>query len=146
MKFEEIKSIIMNLIIKPSSSIASIQQNFQAQFPYLKIEFYKVKHETGEASAKENTLSGALILEDVFPKLKEGIITLTPSLKVLELEQLFAKNFGISVQVFHKSGNVWLQTTRTDHWTLLEQNKHAEEKEHPLPDTFIDAMDRQELE
>jgi hypothetical protein len=39
-----------------------------------------------------------------------------------------------------------LQTTRTDDWTLAEQNKHAEEKEHPISAAIIDSMDRQELE
>jgi hypothetical protein len=44
------------------------------------------------------------------------------------------------VQVFRQSGRVWLETTRTDDWTLAEQNKQGEElskykneKEKPFP-------------
>jgi hypothetical protein len=136
----------MNLQINRSKSIASIQDDFQSHFPYLKIEFFNSKHQIGEASSKENVISGLMALSDVNPEIKSGELALLPDLKVGELEQLFADKFGLSAQVFHKSGSIWLQTTRTDDWTLVEQNRHAEEKEHPISTTIIDSMDRQELE
>ena len=43
--------------------------------------------------------------------------------KILESE--FEK-LGINIQLFRKSGNVWLQTTTTDHWSIAQQNKEAE--------------------
>ena len=69
-------------------------------------------------------------------------------MKVAELENAFAKSFGFAVQVFRKSGNVWLQTTATDDWTLEEQNLKATEieKQTALEKNIIDANDRQELE
>lgn len=136
----------MNLQINRSKSIASIQNDFQSHFPYLKIEFFNSKHQIGEASLKENVIGGQLALSDVNPAIISGELALLPDLKVGELEQLFAEKFGLSVQVFHKSGSIWLQTTRTDNWSLIEQNKHAEEKEYPISATIIDSMDRQELE
>ncbi|MCG9881713.1 MAG: hypothetical protein MH472_14035 [Bacteroidia bacterium] len=136
----------MKLHIEKSRTISQIQAEFQQLFPYLKIEFYKEEHQVGEATSRANTLSGSVVFESVYPHLNSGEITIYPELKVMELETTFSEKFGLSVQVFHKSGNVWLQTTRTDHWTLLEQNKHAEEKEHPIEENRIDAMDRQELE
>ena len=39
-----------------------------------------------------------------------------------DLEQRFQDVYGLSVQVFRKSGKVWLETTVTDNWTLDEQN------------------------
>ena len=45
---------------------------------------------------------------------------------VSDLEQKFAELFGLSVQVFRKSANVWLETTVTDGWTLEEQNRQGE--------------------
>lgn len=44
---------------------------------------------------------------------------------VSELEQHFADVYGLSVQVFRKSGEVWLETTTTDNWSLEKQNQEA---------------------
>lgn len=136
----------MKIYIEKGQSISHLQEQFQNFFPYLKIEFYNTEHKTGEATSKANTIAGHTLLESINPSIEKGEITLTTQLTVSELELQFIQQFGLSAQVFHKSGAVWLQTTRTDHWTLHEQNKHAEEKEHPIEGSKIDAMDRQELE
>ena len=33
--------------------------------------------------------------------------------------------FGLHVQVFRRSGKTWLQTIRTDNWTLGQQDAEA---------------------
>jgi len=30
--------------------------------------------------------------------------------------------FGLHVQIFRKSGDLWLQTSKTDEWTIEHQN------------------------
>ena len=45
---------------------------------------------------------------------------------VVDLEQSFSDVFGLGVQIFRKSGKVWLETTVTDGWTLDEQNRQGE--------------------
>jgi hypothetical protein len=55
-----------------------------------------------------------------------GTLTITPQMTVANLEQGFADVYGLSVQVFRKSGKVWLETTVTDNWTLEEQNRQGE--------------------
>jgi hypothetical protein len=40
--------------------------------------------------------------------------------------------FGLDVQVFRKSGNTWLVTTKTDDWTIAEHNKRAKEMANPV--------------
>jgi hypothetical protein len=67
-------------------------------------------------------------------------------MKVGELENLFAEKFGLYVQLFRKSGKVWLQTTTTDTWTLKEQSKLASEQVESDNEPMPDSMDRQELE
>ncbi len=44
-------------------------------------------------------------------------------MKVRTLENVFYETYGLKVQVFRLSGNIWLQTTSTDEWTLHEQNR-----------------------
>jgi hypothetical protein len=48
-------------------------------------------------------------------------------MKVSELEELFQEVFGLSVQIFRKSGENWLQTTTTDFWTLNQQNNKGKD-------------------
>lgn len=58
---------------------------------------------------------------------EDGNITITPHMTVNNLEQTFGDIYGLSVQVFRKSGNAWLETIETDGLTLEEQNKIGEE-------------------
>lgn len=136
----------MEIHINKGKTINSIQEEFQKHFPYLKIEFYNHAHSQGEGSLKKNTLNSNLTIEAVQKRELSDTIKINGLTKVGDLESTFAKNFGLSVQVFRKSGKLWLQTTATDNWTLAEQNQIAAEKydtnEEPMPD----HMDRQELE
>ena len=136
----------MEIHINKTKTINSIQEEFQKHFPYLKIEFYNHAHSQGEGSLKKNTLNSNLTIEAVQKHELSDTIKINGLTKVGDLESAFAKNFGLSVQVFRKSGKLWLQTTATDNWTLAEQNQIAAEKydtnEEPMPD----HMDRQELE
>ena len=59
--------------------------------------------------------------------IKEDIIEIEERMKVSELEKLFKDKFKLAVQVFRKSGNLWLETTMTDNWSLLQQNNHGRE-------------------
>ena len=52
---------------------------------------------------------------------------MTPQLTVETLESMFEDEFGLHVQVFRKSGETWLQTSVTDHWTLEKHMKIAQE-------------------
>ncbi|MBI2271418.1 MAG: hypothetical protein HYU69_13830 [Bacteroidetes bacterium] len=136
----------MEIIIDKSKKINTIQKEFQKRFPFLKIEFYKQAHSQGEGSSKKNTLNNELTIGEVQKKHTSGTVKITGLMKVSELESAFTKTFGLSVQVFRKSGNVWLQTTITDNWTLAEQNQRASEKVATAEENIISSMDRQELE
>jgi len=58
---------------------------------------------------------------------KSGSILITPGMTVCKLEQNFRDVYGLSVQIFRRSGKVWLETTVTDGWTLQEQNSQGED-------------------
>jgi hypothetical protein len=48
-----------------------------------------------------------------------------------ELESDFRRHLGLSVQVMRKSGDMWIQTTKTDYWTLHQLNEEGKlAKEH----------------
>lgn len=67
-----------------------------------------------------------LILKDCRSVHNKGSLEIHPYTTVMDLEQEFQDSFGLSIQVFRKSGDVWIETTVTDDWTLAKQNEEAE--------------------
>lgn len=136
----------MEVVIDPSKKLIEIQKEFQKRFPYLKIEFYNKTHGQGEASAKEDVINTENTIEMVQKTKKEGVFKIQGLMTVTSLESAFEENYGLSVQVFRKSGNIWLQTTTTDHWTLAEQNQKASEKHNIYHEDVVDSRDLHDLE
>ena len=66
-------------------------------------------------------------LEEVRHLHRPGHVSINGHLKASTLEKNFRDTYGINVQVFRKSGNIWLETTVTDDWTLSKQNRKGSE-------------------
>lgn len=117
----------MTITIDSHKQIAAIQAEFNTMFPYLKLEFFSTPHKAGIGSAKKFLIPSTKNIGDFknFQDNKKGII-ITPQMTVKDLEENFNSLYGLSVQVFRKSGKVWLETTITDNWTLEEQNAQGE--------------------
>lgn len=115
------------IIITNDLTIEQIQDKFNAHFPFLKIEFFKTSHEEGEGSPKDNIIQGNHIIGDIRSNNSSGELSIHGNQKVSTLEEAFKEDYGLNVQVFRKSGKVWLETTNTDEWTLAEQNKTGED-------------------
>lgn len=119
----------MILEISADKSIKQVQEDFSHLFPYLKIEFFR----NGTIARKDRYPAATLISNDhpisaaqTRPK-NNGDLYLEETMTVAELEQSFLTHFGLSVQVFRRSGKLWLETTMTDNWTLKQQNDHGRE-------------------
>jgi hypothetical protein len=122
-----IKKAGKEMVISKEKQLRQIQEEFQKQFPFLKLEFYSGFHKLGEGSDKRDLLDSHLTVGEVCKLAQEKSIAINEMMKVSELEKAFKNVFGLSVQVFRKSNNLWLQTTITDGWSLLKQNQNAEE-------------------
>lgn len=116
----------MKITINDHRKIFAIQEAFTHAFPFLRLEFFAKPHKPGGASAKKFIKHSAKTLGECRTIHNTGTITITGTTTVGELEQRFADIYGLGVQVFRKSGNVWLETTVTDSWTLERQNKEGE--------------------
>lgn len=112
--------------ISDAQKISEIQQLFSSKFQNLKLEFYSQEHGTHQGSPMAQQLDSSMRLEQIRTIHKKGDISINGHLKVSTLEQIFKDHFGLNVQVFRKSGGIWLQTTSTDDWTLSEQNARGE--------------------
>lgn len=116
----------MKITINDRRKIFAIQEDFTKTFPYLKLEFFKKGHKPGGPSSKKTMNHNSKTLGECRTVHNKGIITITGTMTVNELEQRFGDVYGLGVQVFRKSGNMWLETTVTDGWTLEEQNRQGE--------------------
>ena len=117
----------MKITINDHRKIYAIQTEFQTVFPYLKIEFFAKPHKVGTPSPKKIMKHPSKTLGECRTIHKQGAITITPQMTVADLEQNLNAVYGLSVQVFRKSGNAWLETSVTDNWTLEQQNRQGEE-------------------
>jgi hypothetical protein len=122
-----IKKTNREMVINKQKKLKQIKDEFQEQFPFLKLEFYSGFYKQGEGSDKKTMLANDLTIGEVCKLTTEEIISISESMKVSELEKAFKDIFGLSVQVFRKSNNLWLQTTITDGWSLEKQNQNAKE-------------------
>lgn len=116
---------IMKINITSNKTIEEIQAEFNAEYPYLKIQFFKTGHMAFKGNDKKelipvNTPIGLL-------KHHNGTIEISDDMKVSDLEQLFKQQLGLNIQVFRKSGRSWLETTVTDNWTLRKQDDEGQE-------------------
>lgn len=111
------------MYIDKSKSIIDIQKDFQSVYPGLKIEFYKTKHDAKEGSGKESLLDPFTPLSSANNGLRSNEIDIDGDKKVIDLEQEFEEKFGLHVQIFRRSKDLWLQTTVTDEWSLEVQNR-----------------------
>ena len=116
----------MKITINDTRKIFAIQEEFNTAFPYLKLEFFAKPHKLGGASPKKLVKSNSKTLGECRTIHNKGHISITPKMTVADLEQRFADTYGLSVQIFRKSGKVWLETTVTDKWSLEEQNEQGE--------------------
>ncbi len=118
------------MLIDDHKKIMDLQMEFHQKFPFLKLEFYTGTHKVGETSPAKTHMDGELLLKNARSIHTEDELYIQEDMSVSELEQLFLKKYGLNAQVFRRSGNLWLQTSATDHWTLAEQNRkggHSEE-------------------
>ena len=115
----------MILQIDKNDSLKTFQQQFNANYPFLKIEFFKkisIDKPSIDLSISLKTNSEKNINE-----FKNGFVNIDVNRKktITELEKDFEKLLGLSARVFRKSGNVWVETSITNDWSLEDQNEEG---------------------
>lgn len=108
--------------------LSEVQKDFSSAYPFLKIEFFKNGFTRQSRYPAHQQIDRQQKIKDSWIYKKDsGQIEITDAMTVHELENAFIDQFGLCVQVFRKSGNIWLETTMTDNWTLKQQSDHAME-------------------
>ncbi len=109
--------------ISPDLTVNSLINEFSELFPGLKLELYFENHNQGENTSSKSMIDHEIKLEDINTSIRAGEMYVNPEMTVAEFENKFHKTFGLNVQVFRKSNDLWLQTSATDEWTLEVQNR-----------------------
>lgn len=115
----------MKIEINSNTTIMDIKKQFHSYFEYLKIEFFSKKHGYQESSAKKNIYEAQTPLKSISTKIKDAKIEFDEDTTVKDFEKKFYEDFDLNVQVFRKSGQVYIETSLTDDWTLNQQNSEG---------------------
>lgn len=105
------------LYISEDTRIGMIKTDFNRQYPFLKIDFLKGNALTKTRAHEFEKLNALNTLQN---------IDIDKKRTVAELKKDFKDVFGLTAEIFRKSGNVWIETSLTDDWTLEQQNSEAE--------------------
>jgi len=103
--------------------LSEVKMDFNIKFPGLQLKFYKKPHREFEGNPKGQEYTEEYYLLDISPGLIEGEINLDENKTVGEFESEMENRFGLHIQVFRRSNQIWLQTVNTDDWTLKFQNE-----------------------
>jgi len=104
--------------------LREIEKEFNRNYPYLRIEFPK---NSGEgAMAGVDAREDEALQERAHDLLKTDA-RLADTMTISELEAALMILFSLPVQIFRKSGRLWIETKMTRDWTLRQQNDRGRE-------------------
>lgn len=134
----------MQLNISSDVTMGELQAAFAEAFPGLKLAFFTKPHRAYKGSAAKYLVQKKdMPLRDLSPNMKSGYLLVEPDMVVWQLERLFEEEYGLHVQVFRKSGRIWLETSVTDDLTLEQQMAKAAASEN-IQQRFVEPMDYRE--
>ncbi|MGO4292171.1 hypothetical protein [Chitinophaga sp. RAB17] len=112
----------MQIYISEEAVVRDIQEKFQTMYPYLKLEFFRKPHTKGACSPEAEKISSDTPIEKIRMIHSFGWLDISYYRTAAAVEHDFGYLFGLSAQILRKAGNLWLETTITDNWTLEELN------------------------
>lgn len=108
----------MELNIEKSKTLKEVIDQFNYYFPHLKFEFFSKSHNDFEPSHKKEMYKHNLTIGDIANNADNEVLIFSEDITISAFENLLKQEFGLNAQIFRRSGNVWLETTTSDHWSL----------------------------
>ncbi|HTB30584.1 MAG TPA: hypothetical protein VK808_01070 [Bacteroidia bacterium] len=112
----------MEITINDERKIFAVQKEFSDMFPFLKLEFFSKSNKGGGAPSSKLMKHISKTIAECRTIHSAGHIKIRPQMTVGEVEQNFRDVFGLSVQVFRKYADNWMQITNTENLSLEKQN------------------------
>lgn len=114
---------MMDIHVTPERMIRDIQDDFTETYPFLRIAFFFKGQWYAQGSWKKRSVDTKQVIGCIISAIAENGFWITPAMTVFDLEKKCDELFGLSVQVYRRSGKIWLETTMTYNWTIAQQNK-----------------------
>lgn len=108
-----------SISIFEGQTIGVIQKFFAETYPFLKMDFFKNIDLNGIRVTRKLDSAYGLF------SIPAADISLSGSKTIRLLKDEFKAATGLLVKVFRRSGNVWIETSLTDDWTLERQNEEG---------------------
>jgi glycerol-3-phosphate O-acyltransferase len=112
--------------ITAETRIKNIQNEINSLYPFLKVEFFKDQAASRKLNQKTQKLNPEEFICPADKASTEFDIDLSGNRTVAQVKEDFKVLFLLAPEVFRKSGNMWIETSLTDDWTLEQQNKEGE--------------------
>lgn len=118
----------MDILLDKWRKVDDVQAEFNGAYPYLMLCFVNNERKPLTSATKTTLATKDFItIGDLNPNLKPCTIEVDSLMAVSDLEKQVSACINMPVKILRKSGNVWLETSITNHWTLAMQNEHARE-------------------
>ena len=104
--------------------LREIEKEFNRFYPYVRIEFPR---NGGAPPESRSSDSGGQALGESARELLLEEARLADGMTVRELESALMILLALPVQIFRKSGKMWIETKMTGDWTLKQQNDRGRE-------------------
>ena len=121
----------MELLITSTTTIRELKHQFSQYFPLLKLEFFADEHRQGQSSSLSLKLADEVAVGQVSDA-SPGTFGFDAHTTVAAFEQGLRNEFELSVQVYRRSGSIWLETIQTDNLTLEKQQQMAGDASRPM--------------
>ena len=83
-----------------------------------KLEFFLCKHSQESLYPDNEKLKPEYIIASNNQYILNREIEITSADKVRDIEKMFYEKYGLCAQIFFKCKNRWIQTVRSDHYSL----------------------------
>src|SRR5579883_1615370 len=116
----------MFILLDKERAVEDVQAEFNNAYPYLKMDFTKRERTQANVANRQQGENKPIIkIGDLNVNIQPCQIEVTDQMTVNELEKQVLECINVPVKILRKSGNIWLETSITGNWTLLQQNAHA---------------------
>ena len=113
----------MKIAINDHRKIVAVQEEFNQLFPHLRLAFLSKPSNEGHAASKKIMKERSKTLGDCRIIHNKGELTLSHFMTVADLQQSLSDNFGLSVVVYVRSGNDWIETTGNGKLSMDDQDR-----------------------
>ena len=120
----------MHLInFKKKTSIKDIQIEFNHTYPYLWIEFYCKSSSDLNLVFVKNKINAEKKVLNLCTSSTLKYLNISENSTVGELKKEIATKMGLTGQLLRKAGSLWITTSLTEDWSLLQQNYEGAQME-----------------